>query len=185
MYNDEDSRRVHLVEIRENYYKVIISYIALFVSIVTASVVIWQGFEQRNYYRKVVSPFIIPYTTYTPYEKEWGISLQNEGLGPAVITFHKMTIDNMEKSPEDILDQMIEEDVIEHKGRTVRRLMGDKPVLKAGSKTPILIFHPLDVNPNKIGQFGTLINRRINLIYSWCDVYGACQKSCTAFNCEE
>ena len=185
MPEDQTDRRVHLVEIKESAYRYFIPYIALTVSVITAAVLIWQGFETRNHYRKIVSPQVVTYTTNTVQETTWGIFLQNEGVGPALIKLHKMTIDGKNKAPVDILDQVIKEDFIKPKHPAVRRVMNEELVLKAGAKTPILAFIAIGVNPKKIDEFERLINKRINLHYRWCSVYNECVEACTALNCKK
>ena len=185
MPEEQNNREVHLVEIKESAYRHFIPYIALTVSVITATVLIWQGFETRSHYRKIVSPQVVTYTTNAAQENTWGIFLQNEGVGPALIKLHKMTIDGTEKGPVDILEQMIQEDFIKQGHPAVRRVMNEELVLKEGAKTPILAFIAKGVNPKKIDEFERLINERINLRYRWCSVYDECVESCTALNCKK
>ena len=185
MPEEQNDREVHLVEIKESAYRHFIPYIAIAISVITAAVLIWQGFETRSHYRKIVSPQVVTYTTNTEQEDTWGIFLQNEGGGPALIKLHKMTIDGMEKEPVDILDQMIQEKVINQKYPAVLRVMNEELVLKEGAKTPILAFISIGVYSQKVDEFEKLINERINLRYRWCSVYDECVESCTALNCKQ
>ena len=185
MEENGKNRRIHLVEIREPKHRRFVPYIALAVSIVTAGILIWQGFETRDHYRRVVSPQVLAYTTNAVQNDPWGIFLQNEGAGPAFVKLHRMTIDGVEKDPVDILNQIIAEKIIKDTNSPIRRLMGENLVLKEGAITPIIAFVPAEVNPDKITDFQELINHRIDLKYRWCSVYNDCTEACTAHMCKK
>lgn len=185
MPNDNKDKRIHYVEVREPRHRKIIPYAALVVSIVTAAILVWHGLETRNHYRQVVAPQVIAYTTNAAQDEHWGIFLQNEGVGPAIVKLHRMTIDGVEKDPVEILNQFAAEDIIGNDHPAVRRLMGERLVLKEGSKSPILVFIAPLVNPNKISEFERMINERVDLRYTWCSVYDECTEACTAHMCGE
>ena len=173
------------VEIREAGLKTWAPYFALAVSLVVVGISIWQGFETRQHNRKMVMPQIITFTTNDPFNTDWGIFLQNEGLGPAFIDFHKVTLDGKEMTGFEIIDQLIQEGFINSRDYAVTRLFDEGLVLKAGAKTPVLIFDSQKLNTEKAHMFLDLINERINVEYIWCSVYDECEAGCSSVSCEK
>ena len=173
------------VEIYENGIKSWAPYFALAVSLVAVFISIWQGFKTQQHNRKVVMPQVVTYTTNDPFNTDWGIFLQNEGLGPAFIDFHKVTLDGKEMTGFEIIDQLIEEGFIGSRDDAVTRYYDEGLILKAGSKTPVLIFVGPKLNPQKTPDFQQMINERVNVEYVWCSIYEECHAGCSSVSCEK
>ena len=173
------------VQIHESGIKSWAPYFALAVSLVAVFISIWQSYEARQHNRKTVMPQVLPYTTNDPFNHEWGIFLQNEGLGPAFVDFHKVTLDGKEMTGFEIIDQLIKEGFIGARDDALTRYYDEGLILKAGSKTPVLAFVGPRVKQDKAPEFQQMINERINVEYVWCSIYEECRASCSSVSCKK
>lgn len=61
------------------------SIVAIFVALCALGVSVWQGFETRKNYRLSVTPSIRIIGNFLIYKEEFGIIVENKGIGPAII----------------------------------------------------------------------------------------------------
>ncbi|HCS40405.1 MAG TPA: hypothetical protein DIW44_12580 [Anaerolineaceae bacterium] len=68
--------------------------VAIFIGICALGVSIWQGWETRKSYRLSVTPNVCITSWWISDDDYLGISLTNNGIGPAVLTKISISIDN-------------------------------------------------------------------------------------------
>ena len=72
----------------------IVSFSAIIIAIASIAVTIWQGIENRNHNRLSVRPKLE--VNFYAGKDNFGYILQNNGLGPAIITYRKFLVDGEE-----------------------------------------------------------------------------------------
>ncbi len=190
MPEDNKSRRSHLVDIAKMPHPHWASWCALLVSVVTAFVLIWQGWETRSFYRKSLVPLVNPFITDSTLKEELGIFLQNNGGGPGFVTINETLLDNEAISLKEVIDQMQSDGVIEQtsKNKAVRRAKNETFAMHAGRVVPLMVFPTSIVKVDSYDdavKFQSLIHKRINIKFTVCSVYGECVQLCTAQNCKD
>ena len=158
-----------------------IPYVSLFIAIITAGALVWNGYEAREHYRKIVRPMVIPYVTSSLMDGRPGIFLRNEGLGSAKIKYKRVVLDGDTASMKDVLLKMVGEEIVSQRGGGfVMDLGAGGSYLGKGGEKEILVLDSDSVL--KIKEFDTFIHDRVNIYYQWCSTYGECYDSCTAKN---
>ena len=86
-------------------FDTIASITAIVIGVCALGVSIWQGYETRKNYRLSVTPYIVIVINFTK-GLEFGLVLQNKGVGPAVITKLNIKINgytsSILKNPKDL-----------------------------------------------------------------------------------
>ena len=197
-----NQKRVHLVEITEPLHKKVIPYAALAISAFTIAALVWQGLEARKHFRKSVVPQVNTYTTNLAQDENWGLFLQNQGLGPAKITLQRMTSCDdedlkggspqvnhcrNEMTPDEVVERIGHHGFVYDTNHIIRREMKEEFFLEAGAKTPILVVSQRNIKKERLRDamkfFRWLVNHKINLEYQWCSLYDECIDDCTALAC--
>ena len=164
------------------------SFVALGLSILTAIVLIWQGYETRTYYRLTLSPIVTPYVTDSYHEEMVGIFLKNQGPGPGVVTIIGVFLDGNPTRPYDIIQKIAKDGLFNSQSDQVpvHRKCGEEFSM-AEDRTVRLLAFPIDlVRSNDLDErrnFQNFIHERIDFKYKWCSVYDKCYSCSTATTC--
>lgn len=156
---------------RENI-ALVLSILAVIVSIVAAVALVWNGCENRKHYKLIVSPMVDTYISSNLLNDNSGIFIENKGIGPAKINFKRIFLDGQASTPEKVMQQMMEEGIIY--SETSSFLTFQTFSLKEGTKQGILRFSYESVKPSARRRFRDFIHCRVDLHYEWCSVYGDC-----------
>ena len=153
----------------------------LVVAVLTALILVWEGWENRSHNRLSATQMVLPDVSSSRTSLPLGIYLKNEGLGPATVDFKGVTLDGRPVgSLHVVVEQMKHEEVFKPGHDPGVGSLKQGTYIGVGSRKTLLAIAPDSVNAGAWPKLRGFLQRRIVVHYEACSVYGECDSGNTA-----
>jgi hypothetical protein len=180
--NNQSRKKIILVELvppPKDIVKEASGYVPIFISVLALAAAIYSAYTTRKHDRLSVKPSMYYFRELSPTEPRIGLSMVNNGLGPAIIEYTRFYVDGKLMNDWNEISAQMYKDGILRGGNIKWNIMygKDNNWLKAGDTYWHFYADPSSVD---VPRFATFFRSKLFAITKFCSVYGDCQYSCSA-----